>query len=696
MRKKLFSLTLIFVLFVFTFSLFASKRGFQISDLYRLKSFSNMSISPDGNFLMFTLKSYKLEEGKSFSEIYLLNLKDGKLREVVGKDWKPFSPFFSPDGKTIFFLSKKDNSPQLYRLDYGFSTPLKLTDFYMGVSDPVISKNGKFVIFNSDVFPECKADSKCNKKISEAMEKGPVQAHLADDLLFRHWTFYKDGKVTHTFMLNLEDKKIKDLTPGKFDTPPFSLGGDRGYTISPDSKLICFVSNHDRCPACSTNNDLFLMDLKSGKVKNITSENKAFDGDPMFSPDGKYIGFRMQKIPGYESDRFRLAIYNVKSGEIVNLTENFDHWVNSFKWGPKSKYIYFISPVKGDYVLYRINIESKKIEEVLRKNTIRDFVISPDGSKIYVLHSSVGSPYEIYSYDLKSKDFKRLTFFNKPIEDEVDIRPVEVKWFTGSDGVKIQTFIVKPHNFNPNKKYPLILNIHGGPQQMWADSFRGDWQVYPAKGYVVAFCNPHGSPGYGQDFVAEISKDWGGKAIDDILKVTDQLAKLPYVDSNRMGAMGWSWGGYAIMWLEGHTQKFKALASMMGVYDLRSMYGATEELWFPEWDLGGMPWNSSLYEKFSPSYYVKNFKTPCLVITGERDYRVPYTQSIQFFTELRRIGVPARIIIFKNDGHWPNWVKSMVLYYDAHLDWFHKYLGGGKAPYDVKKLVRNLVFKKEK
>ncbi len=694
MKKKLFFLTLF--LAIFTFLLFASRRPFEIEDLYKLKSFSNLNISPDGNYLLFALKSYNLKEGKSFSDIYLLNLKNGKLKRVTSKNGKNYSPFFSPDGKTIFFLSKGENSPQLYKLDYGFSEPEKLTDFYMGVSEPVISKNGEFILFKSDVFPECKGDSECNKKISEAMENGPVQAHMADDLLFRHWTFYKDGKVTHTFMLNLKDKKIVDLTPGKFDTPPFSLGGDRGYTISPDGDYLCYVSNHDSCLACSTNNDLFLMYLKCGKVRNITEENKAFDGDPLFSPDGRYIAYKMQKIPGYESDRFRLAIYDLKTGNITVLTENFDHWVDSFKWGPESKYIYFISPVRGDYVLYRVGVDNKKVEKVLDKNTIRDFVISPNGENIYLLHSSVGSPYEIYSYNLKNGKFKRLTFFNKKIEDEVDIRPVEIKWFEGSDGVKIQTFIIKPHNFEPHKKYPLILNIHGGPQQMWADSFRGDWQVYPAKGYVVAFCNPHGSPGYGQNFVAEISKDWGGKAIEDILKVTDQLSNLPYVDKNRMGAMGWSWGGYAIMWLEGHTTKFKALASMMGVYDLRSMYGATEELWFPEWDLGGTPWTSDLYEKFSPSYYVKNFKTPCLVITGERDYRVPYTQSIQFFTSLRKMGVPARIIIFKNDGHWPNWVKSMVLYYDAHLDWFHKYLGGGKAPYDVKKLVRNLVFKKEK
>jgi len=239
------------------------------------------------------------------------------------------------------------------------------------------------------------------------------------------------------------------------------------------------------------------------------------------------------------------------------------------------------------------------------------------------------------------------------------------------------------------------LNVHGGPQYQWADAFRGDWQVYPGSGYIVAFPNPHGSTGYGQEFTNAISKHWEGAVYDDIMAVTDSLAKLPFVDSGRMGAMGWSWGGYMMMWLEGHTTRFKALASMMGVYDLPAMYGATEELWFPEWDLGGTPWNNKdYYEKASPHNYVRNFKTPCLIITGEKDYRVPYTQSLEFFTGLQKMGVPSRLIVFKNDGHWPDYVKSMPFYYNAHLDWFHKYLGGEPAPYDMVKMLRNQAFEK--
>jgi dipeptidyl aminopeptidase/acylaminoacyl peptidase len=311
--------------------------------------------------------------------------------------------------------------------------------------------------------------------------------------------------------------------------------------------------------------------------------------------------------------------------------------------------------------------------------------------------SSVGEPVEIFSADLNSGRAStpvRISHINDAVASEVDIRPAEMMWVDGARGEKVQVFIVKPHGFDPNKKYPLILNVHGGPQSQWGDAFRGDWQVYPGSGYVVAFANPHGSVGRGQDYTAEISGDWAGAVFEDLMKVTDAVEKLPYVDRNRMGAMGWSYGGYMMMWFEGHTDRFKAIASMMGLYDLRSFFGATEESWFPEWDLKGQPWNSELYEKWSPSNGVKNFKTPTLVISGERDYRVPYTQSLQFFTALQKMNVPSKLLIYSNAGHWPSWYE-MALYYTAHLEWFHKYLGGGAPPWSTDAFLRNAVFDRE-
>jgi dipeptidyl aminopeptidase/acylaminoacyl peptidase len=323
------------------------------------------------------------------------------------------------------------------------------------------------------------------------------------------------------------------------------------------------------------------------------------------------------------------------------------------------------------------------------------FTLSHDGKRAYAARRSVGEPGELWSLDLENAAAPlRLTRHNAALEREVDIRSAESFWVEGADGRRIQVFVVKPHGFDPSKRYPLILNVHGGPQGMWADSFRGDWQVYPGAGYVVAFANPHGSIGQGQSFTEEISLDWGGKIFKDLMQVTDALERLPYVDPERMGAMGWSFGGYMMMWFQGHTDRFKVLASMMGAYDTTALYLTTEELWWPEWDLGGRPWDSKHYAKWNPAASVEEFDTPMLLVTGELDFRIPYTQSLMAFTALRRRGVPARLVVLPRAGHWPSWYE-MALYYTAHLDWFHRYLGGEPAPWSVEDFAANAVFDPE-
>jgi dipeptidyl aminopeptidase/acylaminoacyl peptidase len=491
---------------------------------------------------------------------------------------------------------------------------------------------------------------------------------------------------------DVADKTYTDLTPGDFDAPAFSLGGGT-CAVSPDGKEVCYVSNHDPNEAETTNKDLFIVSIAGGESKNITDNNEAYDGEPAYSPDGKYIAYKLQRIPTYESDCFRIGLYECATGKKSVLTEEFNNWIGQIVWAPNSQSIYFTAEMGGHWPLYAVDIKTKSITKILDVKTIDAFDISPDGKSLLFTRRAVGEPVELWRASTQGKNIQRLTFFNKPLEDSVDIRPAEEMWITSPTGAKIHTFIVKPHNFDPSKKYPLILNVHGGPQSQWADAFRGDWQMYPGSGYIVAFPNPHGSTGYGQEFTASISKDWGGKVYTDVMAVADSLENLPFVDKDRMGAMGWSYGGYMMMWLEGHTNRFKAIVSMMGVYDLKAMHGTTEELWFPQWDLAGAPWESDLYIKLSPNQSVKNFKTPCLVITGELDYRVSYTQSLEFFTDLQKMDVPSRLIVFPNDGHWPSGVKSMPLYYNAHLDWFHKYLGGEPAPYDMTKMIRNQSFK---
>lgn len=688
-----FSLLLVIILCSSVW-VYAQRRAFSIEDLYRAKGVSELHVSPDGKTIIFVVTTSDLARAKRYSHLWVMDADGKNSRQLTSGDDSEYSISFSPDGKQISFVSSKDAN--LYLLPTSGGERRKLIDFSTGVSDPLWSPDGKWIAFSSDVYPECGADSGCNQQIAGRWQAGPLKAHMADELLYRHWTTWKDGLRTHTFIANSATGEVRDVTPGKYDAPPFQLGGPLQYDFSPDSKELAYVSNHDPVPAISTNNDLWIISLndKEAKPRNITAANPAYDGSPKYSGDGKYIGYRMQKQPGYESDLFRLAIYERATGKSTVLTETFRDWVDEFRWSKDSKTIYFAGPVEGQNPIFRLDLNSKAITKVLADKTIDASDVDPSERHIFYIKRSVGEPSEIYDAEIangKASTPRKLSHFNDDLMNEVDIRPAESIWVTGSGGERVQCFIVKPHNFDPAKKYPLILNVHGGPQSNWADAFRGDWQVYPGAGYVVAFPNPHGSTGFGQDYTAEISGDFGGRVFEDLMKVTDALEKLPYVDSNRMGAMGWSYGGYMMMWFEGHTERFKAIASMMGMYDLRAFHGATEELWFPEWDLKGKPLDSADYDKWSPANSAKNFKTPALVISGERDYRVPYTQSLNFFTDLQQMKVPSRLIIYSNAGHWPSWYE-MALYYTAHVEWFHKYLGGDPPPWTTEQFLRNAVF----
>jgi dipeptidyl aminopeptidase/acylaminoacyl peptidase len=382
-----------------------------------------------------------------------------------------------------------------------------------------------------------------------------------------------------------------------------------------------------------------------------------------------------------------------KTKEVRYLTSrsDFDDMVNDMRWTPDSKTLVFEADYRGRTPLFSIDASGGEAKSVLVHGTIGGFELTPDGKSVVYVRRTVSEPLEIFSSRLAGGDPRRLSTFNEALEREIDFRPVEETWIDGDGDYKVHCFLVKPHGFDPAQRYPLILNVHGGPQSQWTDAFRGDWQVYPAKGYVVAFCNPTGSTGYGQEFTDAIVGDYGGRVYRDLMRVTDALERLPFVDSKRIGMMGWSYGGYMSMWVEGQTDRFACNAAMMGIFDPASFYGATEEIWFPEHDFKGTPWTSDLYERWSPSKYVKNFKTPALVVTGELDYRCPYTQSLSYFTALQKMGVPSRLVVLPNAGHWPAW-HEMAFYYNVHLDFFHAWLGGEKAPYDVIEHARNLAF----
>ncbi len=667
----------------------AEPRAFTIADFYRLKEVEDPRVSPDGRTIAYVVRTRDLAKAARIARIWLMDADGSNVRPLTSGEKSDAAPRWSPDGRTIAFVSDRSGSAQLWRIAVGGGEATALTHLATEVAEPVWSPAGDRIAFTSDVYPECGAADSCNQAILRRLEEGKLKAHVADHLLYRHWTEWKDGKRTHILVLEVASGAVRDLTPGDFDAPVFSASGPADFAFSPDGRELCFASNHDAEPARSTNSDLWIVPADGGPPRNLTAANRAYDGTPRYSPDGRWIAFRAQRQPGHESDRFRIALLDRASGAVRSLTEGFDYWVGDLQWAPDSRRVLFTADWKARVPLFAVDlVGTVTATPLVEVGTIDAFDVAPGGEWAALARRGIGQPWEVVRAPLAGGAPQRLTFENQAVEQEVDIRPAESIEVAGADGHPVQVYIVKPHGFDSSRKYPLILNVHGGPQSQWSDSFRGDWQVYPGAGYVEAFPNPHGSTGFGQAYTDAISRDYTGRVMQDLERVTDALAKLPYVDADRMGAMGWSWGGYAMMWFEGHRTRFRCLASMMGLYDLDAFYGATEELWYPAWDLGGEPWNSSLYHRDSPARFAKDFKTPCLVLTGERDFRVPYTQSLAFFTALQRMKVPSRLIVFEKAGHWPAWYE-MALYYNAHLEWFHTYLGGASAPWNSVEMARN-------
>jgi dipeptidyl aminopeptidase/acylaminoacyl peptidase len=482
------------------------------------------------------------------------------------------------------------------------------------------------------------------------------------------------------FVISSQGGKAHDLTPGAVDSPTFFLGGPDGYAISPDGSEVCYTSNRPggSRTAWSTNNDLYLVPASGGEAKTVTKDNPGSDASPQYSPNGRYIAYTSQARDGYESDLIRLRVYDRQTGAVKDLTTGFDQWVNSFVWAPDSDTIYFNAPERGRQPVFKTSVSRPKVEKVLEGVT-DDLQITPDGKWLVFTRSSLTQPSEVYRAAIGGGTPTRLTHANDALLAELELNPVEDVTTKGALGAQIHNLLAKPPGFDPSKKYPAILLVHGGPQGAWDDAWGYRWnaQMFASHGYVVLMTNFHGSTGYGQPFVEQISGDWGGACFEDLMMATDYLESLPYVDKARIGAAGASFGGYMIDWIAGHTTRFKALVSHDGVYDNRSMYGETEELWFDEWEFKGVPWEklgAELREKFSPSNYVQNIRTPMLVVEGELDYRVPVGQAFQLFTALQRRGVPSRLLYFPDEGHWVLKPQNGQLWYKTVLGWLDQYL----------------------
>ena len=739
------------LIFLLSLPSLAQKHPFTFEDMMALKRVEEPEPSPDGKWVLFAAVDVDLKANTRTPHVWIVPLnthvsqqrgdvghpgENSGEREVI-TDQDADRPRWAPDGKRFAFVSTKEGGSQIWIADFDGATGTvtgthKLTSIATEAKGELWSPDGKNILFVSNVYPECDdsvfvREYNCNLGKLDEQKDSKVKAQIFTHLLYRHWDAYKQGKRSHIITMPapsvdenwapLKDPKQRhyanwlfyhDLTPGDYDAPPFSLGGQDNYAFSPDGQEVCYTSNHDPVPAISTNNDLWIVSVNGGLAKNITADNPASDSTPLYSPDGKYIAYRAQQRPGYESDRFRLMLYDRKTGERKNLTEEFDRWVGSFTWTPNSGLIYFISENEGGANIYMVSSTSQKQVNGSgnRPSQLLDGFnddISFVGENLIFRRESVQAPSEIYLISARdSADCNTLVLegkwkpgnynanchlsrpaalshLNDAVLSEVAMSPLESFWFGGAHDEKVQGFLIKPPNFDPSKKYPVKFIIHGGPEVPMGDewSYRWNFELFAANGYVVIFINFHGSPGYEQKFIDSINGDWGGAPFEDLMKGLDYAeAHYPFIDKDRECALGASYGGYMANWILGHTNRFKCIVTHDGMFNTESAWGTTEELWFNEWEFKGTPYtNRELYRKWSPHLFAANFKTPTLVIHSQLDYRLDVSQGFDLFTTLQRQGVPSKMLYFPDEGHWILKPQNSQLWYKTVNDWVDQWVG---------------------
>lgn len=655
--------------------------------MMRIARIDDPQLSPDGKLVAFTVQTVDMANNAKPAQIYVVP-SDGSApaKQITSTGETNVRPRWTSDSKRILFVSDRVSGSQIWSMNPDGSDAKQLTDVPTGADGVTVSPDGKLILFTSNVYPPCAPpdaapgvafDAACNKAKLDAESASKMHARIFYSLLYRHWTQYQGNRRQHLLIQGIDPASpVRDLTPGDLNVPPFALAGPEAYVFTPDSTEITYVANTDPDLATSTNSDLFTVAAAGGSAKRITT-NPGADEGPLYSPDGKYLAYRTQLRGGYESDLWRLAILDLGSGKMSTIADSLDRWVESYTWSPDSKRIFFTVDDHGTTPLYMIPVAGGSIRTIAQGPTSMGSVQFTSDDKVMIYSEQSGSkPAEIKRAESKGGPSTLLTHLNDGVLQTSVLTPLETISVDGADGAKIESFVVKPPDFNPANKYPVLFAIHGGPEGDWGESWSYRWnaQVFAGAGYVVVLPNPHGSTGYGQGFTDAVNGDWGGRAYEDVMATVDYVSNLPYVDKDRITAAGGSYGGYMIDWILGHTDRFKALVSHAGVFDLRSEMGATEELWFPKWEFQGFYWeNPELYDKWSPSNFVKNFKTPTLVTHGELDFRVPIGQGQQLFTALQANKVPSKMVQFPDEGHWILKPQNSQFWYQTVIDWLNQY-----------------------
>jgi dipeptidyl aminopeptidase/acylaminoacyl peptidase len=680
----------------------ASRRLFTFEDMMALKRIGGPVVSPDGKWVLFSAVDVDLKTNKRTSHLWVAPLAGGESRQLTADPAGETGGRWSPDGSKFLYVSPRGGSSQVWIQSFDSAAgttagePRKVTNISTEADGAIWFPDGKRILFVSEVYPDCGTDA-CNKAKDEERANSKVKAMVFTHLFYRHWNHYNNFKRSHLFVVSADGGVATDITPGDHDVPPFSLGGQDNYAISPDGNEVAFSSNHDAVEATSTNNDIFVISMDADPLlaePRKISTSPGSDTTPVYSPNGKYLAWRMQERAGYESDRFRLVLYDRTQKKSAVITEHWDRWVGFVAWAPDSSTIYLTSEQAGAIPIFSIRIDPKTMltfqggaplisshshpVSEITPGSNDDLSVTPDGQALVFTRMSIRAPNEVYKFVLDSKQTVQLTHLNDAVLSQVAMQPLEVFWFDGAGGTRVQGFIIKPPNFDPQKKYPVKFLIHGGPQGQWGDEWTYRWnaELMAANGYVIVMVNPRGSTGYGQKFTDEINGDWGGKPFVDLMNGLDYAEKTyPFIDKDRECALGASYGGYMINWILGHTNRFKCLVSHDGMFNTQSAYGSTEELWFAEWEFKGTPWtNREGYRKWSPHLSAPDFKTPTLVVHGQLDYRLDVSEGFQLFTTLQRLNIPSKMLYFPDEGHWVLKPQNSRLWYETVGSWVDQWV----------------------
>ena len=714
------------------------KRPMTFDDLMRMKRLGATAVSPDGKWLAYSVTTVNLEKNTKTAELWLQAIAGGEPSPIGVTQPGDSGVQFAPDGKRILFLSSVSGSQQVWTAVFDPATgdtggEKKLTNIYSGADNALWSPDGHSVLFTSSVYPDCPAISpadggigdKCNADRDAALASSKVKAQIFTHLLYRHWDHFTGDKRSHLFLASVEGGGIRDLTPNDprdvpTDYPSVEQGC--GCAFAPDGKELAFTENLDEEPAISTHADIFTLDLTNPAAKPVKVSTSAGGNlNPAYSPDGKYLAWRSQERAGYESDKFRLALYDREKKTVRDLLPKLDDWINEFAWASNSKIIHLICGYQGATNLESFKLNGtpdffgmaieKSISEGFDVEEWSDLHPLQNENSILVAGMTVRHPSEVFIledatedtggtyYDKKRKmnvfndattfytKETQLTHLNDDLLSQLDLPKMETFWFTAADKTKVQGFIIRPPGFDPTKKYPLKFLIHGGPQGAWGDSWSYRWnaELFAANGYVVVMINPRGSTGYGQAFVDGVNGDWGGKPFTDLMTGLDYAEQhYSFIDKSRECALGASYGGYMADWVLGHTDRFKCIVTHDGMFNPESAYGTTEEVWFNNWEFKGAPWDyygkpdaENPFRKWAPMLYAKNFKTPTLVIHNQLDYRLDVSEGFQLFTTLQRLKVPSKMLYFPDEGHWVLKPQNSQLWWKTVNEWVDQWTKSG-------------------